>query len=76
MSSEKEQHKEKMGGLIPGRSSDMDRSIEETEALLRNTRSFLDGLRDSDEKTKEYVKELSETLERDVKRLRTKKEGK
>jgi len=76
VSNENENHKDKMGVFAPGRSTDVDRCVEETETLLRNTRSFLDGLREADEQTRQYVKELTETLERDMQRLRIKKEGK
>ena len=76
MSHENEKDKNRIGLLTSGRSSDVDRSIQETTEMLENTRAFLEGLRGSDEKTKEYVKELSETLERDVQRLRARKEEK
>jgi hypothetical protein len=73
MSHENEKDKNRMGQFVPGRRSDIDSCIDETVLLLRNTRAFLDGLRDSDEKTREYVKEISESLERDVQRLLSKK---
>jgi hypothetical protein len=73
MSRENKKDKNRMGQFVPGRSSEIDQCIDETTLLLRNTRAFLDGLRDSDEKTREYVKDISESLERDVQRLLSKK---
>ena len=74
MPQENEKDKNKMGVFAPRRSSDVDRRIEEAEAMLRNTEAFLSGLRESDEKTRKYIEEISESLERDVQRLRSRKE--
>ena len=76
MSQENEKHRNKMGLIAPARSTDVDERIGETEELLRNTQSFLDGLRESDERTRSYVRDISESLERDLQRLQTQKEGK
>ena len=77
MSHENEKDKSRRGQFAPGPSSDIDscidETIDETIVLLRNTRGFLEGLRDSDEKTRKYVKDISESLERDVQRLLSKK---
>lgn len=63
------------GILAPGRSSDVDRCMEETETMLHNTRAFFDGLADSDPESREYIKAISDTLERDVQRLQARKEA-
>ena len=70
MSEENERYRHKMGLFAPGRSSEADERIDETEGLLRNTMAFLDGLRESDDRAKAYVAEISESLERDLQRLR------
>ena len=67
---------EQKGVFAPGRSSDVDESIEETKAMLKNTQAFLSGLLDSDAKSREYIKGISENLERDVQRLQARKEEK
>ena len=76
MPQENENHRDKTKRFAPGRNPDAARTIEETEGLLRNTRAFLDGLRESDEKTRAYIREISESLERDIQRLRNKTEAK
>ena len=69
MSEVNQKHKDKMGVFAPGRSPDLDARISETRELIRNTRAFLDGLHESEHQTKAYLKELSESLERDLQRL-------
>jgi hypothetical protein len=72
MSEVNQKHKDKMGVFAPGRSPDLDARITETRELIRNTRAFLEGLHESEQQTKAYLKELAESLERDLERLRKK----
>jgi hypothetical protein len=69
MSEGNQNHRDKMGLFAPGRSPDLDERIQQTKELIRNTRAFLDGLQESEQQTRAYLKELSESLERDLERL-------
>lgn len=54
-----------------GRGDDkVDRLIEETEAAIRNTRSFLDHLRGSEQNARELVNSMKSKLEKDLRVLR------
>ena len=58
-----------MGVFTPDGSLGIDSLIEETERAIINTRSFLDKLHDSEEKTRHYVETLKSSLENDLRRL-------
>ena len=69
MSTENHSDKERMGVFTPDGSPKIERLIEETERAITNTRSFLDKLHESEEKTREYVQTLTASLENDLRRL-------
>ena len=58
-----------MGVFTPDGSPKFERLIEETERAIANTRSFLDKLHESEEKTRLYVETLTSSLENDLRRL-------
>ena len=58
-----------MGVFSPDGSPKIDRLIEETERAITNTRSFLEKLHENEEKTREYVQTLTNSLENDLRRL-------
>ena len=58
-----------MGVFAPDGSPQIDRMIEDTEQAIANTRSFLDKLHDSEAATRQYVENLTSTLENDLRRL-------
>lgn len=59
----------------PVRDPAADRLIHETDEMIRNTRRFLDGLRESNEQAQAYVRQIKDSLERDVDRLRRKRDA-
>ncbi len=69
MSTENNSDKERMGVFTPDGSPKIERLIEETERAISNTRSFLDKLHESEEKTRQYVQTLTNSLENDLRRL-------
>lgn len=69
MSNENQNDQDKMGVFTPNGSPQIERLIEETERAITNTRSFLEKLHDSEDKTRQYVETLTASLENDLRRL-------
>ena len=53
----------------------IDQLIEETEEAIRNTRSFLDHLRSSEENARELVGSMKQRLEKDLQILQRRSEA-
>lgn len=58
-----------------GDTEEIDRLIEETEDAIRNTRSFLDHLRSSEENARELVDSMKQRLEKDLDLLQRRNEA-
>lgn len=69
MATENQSDKDRMGIFAPQRSPQIEHLIEETELAINHTRSFLDKLHNSEEKTRRYVETLKASLENDLRRL-------
>lgn len=55
------------------RDVDIDRLLGETQRRLANTRKFLGLISESERKSKEYIREMVQMLEREVDRLNRQK---
>jgi len=75
MSSQNKKDQQRMGVLVPDGSPDTERQIEETQALLRDTRALLDKITHGNDKTRRHIEELKESLEDDLRRLESERDG-
>ena len=69
MSEENNKDSDKMHRYTQGRDSLADHLLEATEAMLANTRAFLDRIEENEESTRRYVEGLKNSLESDQRRL-------